>query len=203
MLKQGEVYEIPVTQIRAVIRVGTYETRGERLVVDLYVRKCGAGSALHAHPVIYERLTVMGGRVGLSLDGTTSIAEVGSTIEIPPGLVHRWWNAGIYEARVRMEIQPAARFEHLMRNLIGLAQDGQTDPMGMPNLLQLAVLAADFNDVIRFPNPSRFVRGPLFAMLAPIARWMGYSGSYSTYLTRRPAEVIQSEASAIELTDAS
>ncbi len=38
MLKAGEVYENPVTGERAVIRIGTDTTRGERLVVDVYVR---------------------------------------------------------------------------------------------------------------------------------------------------------------------
>ena len=194
MLRRGEVYENPVTGIKLVVRVGTWETNGEQLIVDLYVRKCGAGSPLHMHPVIYERLTVMSGRVGLSLNGKTSIAEVGSTIEISPGLVHRWWNAGIYEARVTMDIRPAARFEDYIRNIFGLAQDGKTDPMGMPNLLQLAVLAQDFDDVIRFLKPSRFVPGVLFSMLAPIARFLGYRGSYSEYLTRPPSEVIESDA---------
>ncbi len=129
MFRRGEVYENPATGIKAVIG-RTEETEGEQLVVDLYTQRCGAGSVLHKHPVIYERLTVVSGRVGLTLDGVVSIAEVGSTIEIRPGQAHRWWNAGIYEAHVRMDIRPGARFEDFMRNSIGLAQDGKTDPEG-------------------------------------------------------------------------
>jgi quercetin dioxygenase-like cupin family protein len=187
MFRRGEVYENPATGIKAVILVGTEETEGEQLVVDLYARKCGAGSVLHLHPVIHERLTVVSGRVGLALDGVISIAEVGSTIEIPPGQAHRWWNAGIYEAQVRMDIRPAARFEDFMRNCIGLAQDGKTDPMGMPNLLQLALLAREFKDVIRFLKPSRFVPEVLFSLLAPLARLLGYKGTYNTYLSLPPS----------------
>jgi quercetin dioxygenase-like cupin family protein len=201
MLKQGEVYENPATGIKAIIRVGTYETNGERLVVDLYTRKCGAGSALHMHPAIFERLTVVCGRVGFSLDGATAIAEVGSTIEIPPGVSHRWWNAGIYEAKVTMDIRPAARFEEFIRNCIGLAQDGKTDATGMPNLLQLAVLAREFKDVIRFP--SWFSQDILFTILAPIARLMGYRGNNSVYLTRPPSEVIESDAALSQSREAS
>jgi quercetin dioxygenase-like cupin family protein len=194
MFRRGEVYENPATGIKAVIQVGTEETQGERLVVDLYVRKCGAGSVPHMHPVIRERLTVLSGRVGLALDGVISIAEVGSTTEIPPGQAHRWWNAGIYEAQVRMEIQPATRFEDFMRNFIGLAQDGKTDTTGMPNLLQLAVLSREFKDVIRFLKPSRFVQEVFFSMLAPLARLLGYQGSYGTYLSRPPSVVTESDA---------
>jgi quercetin dioxygenase-like cupin family protein len=194
MLRRGEVYENPVTTIRAVIRVGTWETNGERLVADLDVRKCGAGAALHMHPTIHERLTVVSGRVALSVNGKTSIAEVGSTIDIPPGVPHRWWNAGIYQARVTMEIQPAARFEEYIRNLFGLAQDGKTDAAGMPHLLQLAVLSQDFSDVIRFPKPAKFVPGSLLPAIAPIARFFGYRGNYSEYLTRPPAQVLHHDA---------
>jgi hypothetical protein len=34
--------------------------------------------------------------------------------------------------------------------MIGLAQDGKTDAMGMPHLLQVAAIASEFDDVIRF-----------------------------------------------------
>ena len=93
-----------------------------------------------------------------------------------------------------MDIRPAARFEVFLRNLIGLAQDGKTNPTGMPNLLQLSVLAKDFNDVIRFLKPSKFAPGFLLPMLAPIGRLLGYRGSYSAYLTRPPLEVIEGDA---------
>jgi hypothetical protein len=86
-----------------------------------------------------------------------------------------------------MDIRPAARFEDFMRNCIGLAQDGKTDPMGMPNLLQLALLAREFKDVIRFLKPSRFVPEVLFSLLAPLARLLGYKGTYSTYLSLPPS----------------
>jgi hypothetical protein len=38
VLKRGEVYENPVTGERAAVRVGTAETNGARLVVDLHLR---------------------------------------------------------------------------------------------------------------------------------------------------------------------
>jgi hypothetical protein len=37
-----------------------------------------------------------------------------------------------------MDVRPAKRFETFIRNMIGLAQDGKTDAMGMPHLLQVA-----------------------------------------------------------------
>ena len=90
---------------------------------------------------------------------------------MPPGMVHDWWNAGEEEAHVVVEIRPGARFEEAIRNSFGLAQDGKTNAKGMPNLLQAA----------------------LFAVLAPIARLLGYKGSYQEYLKREPSEVVEVE----------
>ena len=190
MLRRGEVYENPVTTVRATVQVGTQETNGRRLVTDLDVRKCGAGPSLHTHPTMHERLTVVSGRVALAINGKTSIAEVGSTIDIPPGTPHRWWNAGIYEAKLILDVEPAARFEEYLRNLFGLAQDGKTDALGMPRLFQLAALLEDFADVIRFEKPARFVPAILLPAIAPVSRLLGYRGSYDEYLKRPPSRIL-------------
>ena len=164
------------------------------MVVDLEMRGAGFGSALHLHPSIHERLRVVSGSVGISIDGVISIAELGKTIEIPPGVPHRFWNAGIVEAKLLMDIRPANRFEAFTRNMIGLAQDGKTNPKGMPNLLQLAVITREFDDVIQFLSPPRLLQSTLFPILAPIARMRGYKGSYSEYVFRSPSELVRNEA---------
>jgi mannose-6-phosphate isomerase-like protein (cupin superfamily) len=194
MFKRGDVFDNPVTGERATIQLGTRETRGERLVVDLQLRGAGFGSTLHRHPSIHERLRVVSGSVGISIDGVVSMAELGKTIEIPPGVPHRFWNAGIIEAKVLLDFRPANRFEAFTRNMIGLAQDGKTGPKGMPNLLQLALIADEFDDVIQFLSPPRLLQSVLFPILAPVARMRGYRGSYSEYVFRSPSERIPQEA---------
>jgi hypothetical protein len=77
--------------------------------------------------------------------------------------------------------------------MIGLAQDGKTDPMGMPNLLQFAAIASQFSDVIQFMSPPRLVQNVLLPVLAPIAAMRGYKGSYSEYVFRSPSKRIQLE----------
>jgi len=61
----------------------------------------------------------------------------------------------------------------------------------MPSLLQLVLLAREFDDVIRFTRPPRLSQRLLFPMLTPLARWRGYQGSYPEYLTRGPSAVIE------------
>ena len=184
MLKAGEVYENPVTGERAVIWIGTDTTGGKRLVADLFVRPGGAVTGEHLHPEMEERFTMLRGRVGFRIAGRVSIAETGVELVIPPGTPHDWWNAGEEEALVRVEMRPAARFEAMTRNAFGLAQDGKVNKRGMPNLLQLAVFAREFGDVMRFTRPRRIVQEMLFTLLSPIARNLGYRGSYPEYLTR-------------------
>jgi hypothetical protein len=63
MSKAGDVYENPVTGERGVARIGTEETGGELLVVDLYIRPGGAVMGEHLHPAIEERFTVSNKRM--------------------------------------------------------------------------------------------------------------------------------------------
>lgn len=187
MTTTGDVIENPVTGERAVVRVGTAETGGAFGVVDLYIRPRGAVVGEHWHPAMEERFTVLRGRVDFRLDGRERTAEPGSQIHVPAGVRHDWWNAGDEEALVRVEVRPAARFEAMILNLFGLAQDGKTNARGLPNLLQLALLLREFRDVIRFTRPPQVVQAALFGALAPLARLLGYQGSYPEYLTRRAA----------------
>jgi quercetin dioxygenase-like cupin family protein len=193
MSRAGDVVENPVTGERAVVRIGTNETSGELLVVDLYIRPGGAVMGEHVHPAIEERFTVLRGQVGFRLSGRVATAEPGVTLFAPPGVPHDWWNAGPEEALVRVEVRPAARFEAFAANAFGLAQDGKVNRRGMPNLLQLAVFAQEFDDVVRFTRPPRVVQRALFGLLAPVAWLLGYRGSYPEYLTRGPSESITVE----------
>src|SRR5262245_48494421 len=109
MVKRGEVYENPVTKERTVVRLGTAETDGRKLVSDLYLKPGGAVAGEHLHPNIRERFTVLRGAVGFSINGRMSIAELGQTLNVPAGVAHDWWNAGDSEAHVVVEVEPAAR----------------------------------------------------------------------------------------------
>lgn len=193
MSKAGDVVENPVTGERAVVRIGTDETAGELLVVDLYLRPGGAVMGEHVHPAIDEHFTVLKGRVGMRLGGTKSVAEHGVRVHAPARVPHDWWNAGPDEALIRIEVRPARRFEEMIANAFGLAQDGKVNRRGVPHLLQLAVFAREFDDVVRLTTPPRVVQRVLFGMLAPLARLLGYRGSYPHYLSRKPSATVAVE----------
>jgi quercetin dioxygenase-like cupin family protein len=191
MSKSGDVFVNPVTGERGVVRIGTEEASGELGIIDLYIRPAGAVMGEHLHPTMEERFTVLRGQVGFRLSGRVTTAEPGVKLLVSPGVPHDWWNAGSEEALVRVELRPGARFEAMILNAFGLAQDGKVNNRGMPNLLQLALFAREFDDVIHFTRPSRIVQRILFGLLAIPARSLGYRGSYPEYLARGPSETIR------------
>jgi len=191
MARRGEVYVNPASGERAVIRVGTEETGGSRLVVDLYLRPGGGMTGKHYHPAMTERFSVVNGSITFTIDGVQRVAKPGETVEILPGTVHDFWNPGDAETVARVEVEPGARFMEMIKNGFGLAQDGKTDAKGRPNLLQISLFAQEFADVIRYVEPPPAAQKVMFAVLAPIARRLGYRGSYPEYLARVPSEYVE------------
>ena len=158
MSRAGDVIENPATGERVVVRVGTENSGGGLLVTEGYVKPGGAVVGEHVHPDIEETFTVVSGELGFRIDGHESVAGPGERLQVPAGVAHDWWNAGQEEARVVVEIRPGARFEEMALNLFGLAQDGKTNAKGMPNILQAAIFAREFSDVLYFTRPPLWVQ---------------------------------------------
>ncbi len=135
----------------------------------------------HLHPGLDESFELLEGRLRFRLDDVEGTASAGDRIEIPAGTWHDWWHVGEGEATCRVTITPGDRFEQMIRTLWGLACDGRTNAKGMPGLLQLAAISAEFADVIVLRRPPRMVQRALFGSLAPVARRRGYRGIYPRY----------------------
>ena len=201
-MRAGEVYENRVQGDRFVVREGSEDTRGERLVGDLYVRPGGAVAGKHTHSYITERFEVLAGTVRFHVDGREEIAGPGERVEVPPGVVHDWWNVGDDEAHVLVDIRPAERFELMIQNLYGLANDGKANARGVPRLLPLALFAREFRREGEFVRPPRIVQRVLFGALAPLARARGYKAIHAEYLgptgkAAAPGSVLDDAARAV------
>jgi quercetin dioxygenase-like cupin family protein len=174
----GEVWENPITGERAKILELPYRNPERRAVAELLARAGARVVGEHRHPRLVERFTVLEGELTVKLGGKTSILRQGETATIKPDVWHDWWNASDRDARVRVEVTPGERFAHMIETFFGLARLGHTDPKGMPHLLQLALVAREFSDVIVFRSPPLAVQRGLFGVLAPIAHWRGYRATY-------------------------
>jgi quercetin dioxygenase-like cupin family protein len=181
-VRAGEIYENRIQGDRFVVREGSEDTGGERLVGDLYIRPGGAVAGKHVHAYITERFEVLAGTVRFHKDGRDELARPGQQVEVPPGVVHDWWNVGDDEAHVLVDIRPAERFELMIENLYGLANDGKANARGVPRLLPLALFAREFRREGEFIRPPRAVQRLLFGAAAPLARARGYKAINPDYL---------------------
>jgi mannose-6-phosphate isomerase-like protein (cupin superfamily) len=197
----GDVLENRVTGERVIVLIGTADSDDGRVVCLMGVRPGGAVVGEHFHRSITERFHVLAGTLGVRIDGVERTLQAGEELTVWPGIVHDWWNAGEEEAQVVVEVNPGRRFELMISTLFGLANDGLTNDKGMPHLLQLAVIAQEFRDVVEFVHPPRFVQRMLFGLLAPIGQALGYRPWYDRYL--RPIGHVELDDSLRELAERS
>ena len=179
---RGDVIENTVTGERVIVLVGSADSDNGKVVCFMGVRPGGRVVGEHVHPSLTERFRVVSGRLGVRVNGVESSLCPGEELTVQPGVVHDWWNAGDEEAQVVVEIDPGRRFELMISNLFGLAGDGLTNDRGMPHLLQAAVIADEFSDVVQFVRPPLFLQHALFGLLAPIGRALGYRPYYERYM---------------------
>jgi len=77
-----------------------------------------------------------------------------------------------------MELRPAGNFEIFLETTAGLAAAGKVNAAGVANPLQTAVILQEYWDVLRLVSPPQWIQKPLFAVLAPVGRLLGYRPDY-------------------------
>src|SRR5215472_4521457 len=177
-IEVGEVWENPVTGERALILERPWDNPAGRGTAELTALVGARVMGEHRHPALVERFTAIEGELTVKRNGQTSILRQGETAVIEAGVWHDFWNATNHNARVRVEVTPGERFLHMIETFFGLARLGHTDRKGMPYLLQLALSAREFSDVIVFRSPPLAVQHVIFGGLAAVARLRGYRATY-------------------------
>lgn len=179
MARAGETIENPVTGERIVFRKTSSDTKGDLLQFELFFRPGGFVPLKHVHARQEEKVQVVAGAVRYVLGGKEGTLSAGDSVVLPRGIPHSLWNAGDEEAHLLMEASPALKLETILQTVFGLARDGKTSKKGMPNPLQGALLALEGETFMaRPPVP---MQKALVAVLAPVARLLGYRARYSQY----------------------
>jgi quercetin dioxygenase-like cupin family protein len=171
MIKPGDTIENPVTGERFTFTHTAASTDGELLAFDFALRPGGAVPIPHVHPIQTERFEVTEGRMRFRVGLRTVIAEPGDVIEVAPGVMHSFANAGDTEAKLRVEVRPALQMEEMFAEVVALAEAGQMTRRGMPrNPLVLADLARRYDQEAHAPLMSVGVQRALLAPLVLLAR---------------------------------
>jgi quercetin dioxygenase-like cupin family protein len=179
-IEPGEILENPVTRERAVIIELPWQNPEGRAVAEMTALPGARVVGEHLHPGIHESFSVLKGELTVVRDGQRSRLRAGESAHIEPGVWHDWFNQADVDAVVRVEVTPGERFAHMIETLFGLAREGHVNGKGMPDLLQLALTAQEFSDVIVFRKPPPGVQRVVFGALGPIARRRGYRATYPT-----------------------
>jgi mannose-6-phosphate isomerase-like protein (cupin superfamily) len=180
--RAGDVIVGRATGQRAIVLLGTEDSQDGPIAFHLFVRPGGCDLGEHLHPTLTERFRVLSGRVAVRLDGVERVLEQGEDLVVPPGVAHRWWNAGSGEAEMLVQVDEGRRYELMLCTLFGLGNDRLTTRKGKPRLLQRAVIASEFRDVAEFVNPPRLLQRVLYGLVAPVGQALGYQPVYPRYL---------------------
>lgn len=178
MIRTGEILDNPITGERLIFRQTAADTNGEAVVVETILQPDAFVAGAHVHPYQEERFHVLRGSVGFRLGRRRIVVGPGERVTVPAGTPHRFFNAGDEEAAFEAEVRPALDFQELIETMFGLAQDGKTNARGLPNPLRLAVIGRARFDTVRLPYVPATLQRLGLAMLAPLGRVLGYSGSY-------------------------
>jgi hypothetical protein len=110
------------------------------------------------------------------------LAEPGDVVEVAPGVIHGFANAGEAEARVAVEVRPALAMEEMFAEVVAMAAAGRMGKRGMPrNLLDLAALARRYDQEAHAPFLGVATQRLL---LAPLV----FAANHLRRASRRPAE---------------
>ena len=146
MITPGQTLENPVTGERFTFTDTAASTGGELLAFELALRPGGAVPIPHVHPIQTERFEVVAGLMRFRLGLRRRLAGPGDVVEVAPGVVHGFANAGEQDARVRVEVRPALAMEALLAEVVAMAQAGRMTRRGLPRSLRdLAVLARTYD----------------------------------------------------------
>ena len=171
MISPGQTLENPVTGERFTFVHTAGTTGGELLAFDLALRPGGAVPIPHVHPIQTERFEVVAGRMRFRIGLRTRIAGPGDVVEVAPGVMHAFANAGPDEAHVRVEVRPALAMEQMLAEVVAMAEAGRMTRRGLPrNPLELAVLARTYDQEAHAPLLGLGVQRLLLAPLVAAAR---------------------------------
>jgi quercetin dioxygenase-like cupin family protein len=171
----------PVTGERIVFHRRSRDTGGELLEMMLYLSPKGFIAAPHVHPNQEERFEVGGAPVMFRVAGKERLYQPGEVAVVPPGTPHVWWNPSAEEAGTLVQFRPALDTETFFETFFGLARDGKVGRNGLPNPLQMMVLARAYRREMALPRARQTILGPIAALLAPLGRARGYRGRYDRY----------------------
>jgi quercetin dioxygenase-like cupin family protein len=155
------------------------EAGGERCRFDVILTPggSGGGNALeHVHPLADETFTVHQGQLKVVIAGHDHFAGPGDSVTIPKGVPHHFANAHDGETRATVTLEPAQNFIRFFANFASTTAKHPNwySKQGEPKLLFVAATLKVYRDHFYLAKPPVRLQKWLFALLSPVAKFIGY-----------------------------
>jgi mannose-6-phosphate isomerase-like protein (cupin superfamily) len=170
MATTDQIIDNPVTGERLRWHLTSADTGGRLARAEMWVRAGGGVEVEHFHPHSEERFEVIGGRMTLERGGQTHVLLGGDCERVPPGVPHRWRNAGDGELHLFIDIADPHGFEEMIEDAFAAARGGGVDSAGRMRLLPGAAFARRHGESIRVTSPPPWLQSVVVPPLALIAR---------------------------------
>jgi quercetin dioxygenase-like cupin family protein len=181
MVTPGQTLANPVTGERFTFTATAASTGGELLAFMADLAPGGGVPLPHTHPRQHERFEVVAGRVRFRVGLRRFVAGPGEVVEVGPGTLHSFANAGEGEASMRVEVRPALDLETMLAEVVALAHDGRLTRRGLPrNPFAFADLARRYDHVAHAPLLGVRLQRALLAPLVLGARHPRAAGLAAT-----------------------
>jgi quercetin dioxygenase-like cupin family protein len=179
--KNKTIYNPRIRQEIRFLQTGK-DTNGKLLEMEATFSEHSKEPAPHYHPYQVEDFTVLSGELTVRIDRQLKVLKQGDSLHVPKNKVHSMWNNSGSKTLMNWKVQPAMDTDHFLETATGLANDGKTNDKGMPNILQVALMANKYSNVFRLAQPPFIVQKILFLILMPFAYLFGYKPTYKKYL---------------------
>lgn len=130
----------------------------------------------HYHPHTEERFEVSEGLLVVEINGNRHPVEAGENISVSPATPHTSYTEA-EPARFRREVTPPGRWREALTDRFAVSHE-VGDLSGVTGLLQTALLAQAYRDVVVPQQPPRAVQRVLFPVLSVIALIFGLKPHY-------------------------
>jgi len=178
----NKVLSNPITKQNIRFLQTSKDTGGKLLEMETTYHTLSLEPPPHYHPHQEEDFTVIEGYLTVRIDGQLKVLRSGDTLHIRKNQIHSMWNNTDAKTVVNWKVRPAMDTENFLETVMGLAGDAKVNRKGIPNLLQVALIANKFAAVFRLSKPPFVVQRLLFLILLPFSYLFGYRATYGKYL---------------------
>ena len=147
-----------------------HEPDGDKLLVENYVVP-KSGPPMHTHFLQEEALTVVSGRIGYQVKGSSpQFAGVGETVVFKPGVAHRFWNDGEDILHCTGHVKPANTIVFYLSSIYAAQNKTGT---GQPEKFDGAYLLTRYASEYEMSDLPAFVKKVIIPITYHIGRLLG------------------------------